>query len=383
MKIVHICLAGPFSEGYSYQENLLTKYHVRLGHEVSVITSTWALNNKGIMEEYTENEYTNEDQVKVFRIGMKGKNNYYKKIKKFRDYNKILVEIKPDIIFIHGTQFINVKPIIAYKQKNSEVKIYADNHADYSNSATNLLSKEILHKIIWRKIALKMEPYIDKFYGVLPARKKFLVDVYKIPEAKVGLLNMGGDDDLVQKYQENTPTNFKEQIGCKPHQTLLVTGGKIDDSKREVLLLMEYVKNKKNIFLVIFGSIEEQIKPSFDELLGDNIQHIGWITSEQSYEIFAASNLVVFPGRHSVYWEQVVSQQKPMVVKQWDGTNHIDIGGNVSFVDYSYSEKKLLFKELDDVLFTQKLERMTKAAQSDKSTAFLYSIIAKQSINKA
>ena len=37
MKIVHICLGGPFSDGFSYQENLITKYQVKMGLDVSLI----------------------------------------------------------------------------------------------------------------------------------------------------------------------------------------------------------------------------------------------------------------------------------------------------------------------------------------------------------
>ncbi len=39
MKIVHLCMAGPYTQGYSYQENILPKYHVKLGFDVTVLTS--------------------------------------------------------------------------------------------------------------------------------------------------------------------------------------------------------------------------------------------------------------------------------------------------------------------------------------------------------
>ena len=39
MKIVHICLAGGYTEGLNYQENIITKYQALDGHEVSVLTT--------------------------------------------------------------------------------------------------------------------------------------------------------------------------------------------------------------------------------------------------------------------------------------------------------------------------------------------------------
>ena len=41
MNITHVCLCGLITEGFSYQENMLVKYHTLLGHKVSVITSQW------------------------------------------------------------------------------------------------------------------------------------------------------------------------------------------------------------------------------------------------------------------------------------------------------------------------------------------------------
>ena len=39
MKIVHLCMAGPYTQGYSYQDNILPKYHAKLGFDVTILTS--------------------------------------------------------------------------------------------------------------------------------------------------------------------------------------------------------------------------------------------------------------------------------------------------------------------------------------------------------
>ena len=77
------------------------------------------------------------------------------------------------MIFIHGVQFANVSIILKYKKKYPSVRILCDNHADWINSARNLLSKKILHGIIWRYYANKIEPYVTRFYGVTPLRCEF------------------------------------------------------------------------------------------------------------------------------------------------------------------------------------------------------------------
>ena len=47
MKVTHICLAGPVTDGWNYQDNLLTKYQEKLGYDVSIITSEWIWTEKG------------------------------------------------------------------------------------------------------------------------------------------------------------------------------------------------------------------------------------------------------------------------------------------------------------------------------------------------
>jgi hypothetical protein len=39
MKVVHLCLGCFYIDNYSYQENMLPKYHKLAGHEVSVVAS--------------------------------------------------------------------------------------------------------------------------------------------------------------------------------------------------------------------------------------------------------------------------------------------------------------------------------------------------------
>lgn len=41
MKILHMCVTGPYTDRFNYQENMLTKYQVKKVHNVYVIASKW------------------------------------------------------------------------------------------------------------------------------------------------------------------------------------------------------------------------------------------------------------------------------------------------------------------------------------------------------
>lgn len=47
MKVVHLCLGSFYPDNYSYQENLLPKFHKELGHCVEVIASTQSFDENG------------------------------------------------------------------------------------------------------------------------------------------------------------------------------------------------------------------------------------------------------------------------------------------------------------------------------------------------
>lgn len=385
MKIVHLCLGCFYPDNYSYQENMLPKFHKIQGHEVEVIASlvTFDLNgNYAYMDE--AKSYFNEYNILVTRLNYCKPIKIYKKLKRYVGVSDALEKAKPDILFIHGCQFMDMDKVVKYIRKHDNIKIYVDNHADFSNSATNWFSKNILHKFLWCKSAQMIEPYTIKFYGVLPARVDFLKNIYKVPEEKCELLVMGADDDKVNAANAtDVRYNLRKKYGINDNDFLIITGGKIDAWKTQTLLLMEAVKNinKDNVKLLIFGSVSEELQSKV-EALADNVkvQYIGWIKAEDSYDYFAASDLVVFPGRHSVFWEQVVAQGIPMMCKHWDGTTHIDIGGNVMFL-YEDSVEEIQ-KVIEDMLINKSVYRVLKeSAQSNRKNEFLYGTISAKSID--
>lgn len=384
MKIVHLCLANFFIDNYSYQENILSKYHKKLGNDVTVIASLFSFDENGQSTFLKkEQEYINNDKVKVIRVDYKNK---FKKINRIlRIYSKtykLLEQEKPDFIFIHGCQFLDIKQVVKYLKNHKNIKVVVDNHADFSNSAKNWLSKNILHKIIWRRCAKLIESYTTTFYGVLPARVDFLINVYKIPREKVELLVMGAEDEKVELAKDkNIRKTIREKYNIKPDDFLIMTGGKIDNNKPQTFLLMEAVKkiDRNNIKLLIFGSVKPEYKDKFSALLCDTVQYIGWVDSKETYKFFNASDLVVFPGLHSVFWEQVVGLGKPCVFRHMKGFTHIDIGGNCKFL-YEDSVDQIE-KVINEIVCRKEVyERMKDVAVKKGMDVFSYKKIAQKSI---
>lgn len=263
------------------------------------------------------------------------------------------------------------------------MRIYADNHVDYSNGVHGWASKNLLHKGLWRFCVHRIAPFVTRFYGVLPTRVDILKDLYRLPWEKCALLVMGGDDEMVQEAAKpQVRWRIREQYGIAEDDFLLVTGGKIDAFKTQTLLLMEAVRRipGEKVRLIVFGSISADLKERAESLTdGRKVQYIGWVPAKDSYAYFAAADLVVFPGRHSVFWEQVAAQGIPMLVKDWPGTHHVDLGGNVKFLtEDSAEELRLAIEGLVDC--PQEYQRMKSVAVEKGMEEFSYARIARRAI---
>lgn len=384
MKVVHLCLGCFFPDNYSYQENMLPKFHKQLGYDVEVIASLATFDKNGKASFMKKGSiYRNEYDIKVTRLDYKKPEKIYRKLKRYIGTYDALEKANPNILFVHGCQFMDMDIVVKYIRDHSNIKLYVDNHADFSNSGTNWLSKSLLHKVLWRHAAQIVEPYTTKFYGVLPARVDWLVDMYKLPKSKCELLVMGADDD---KVKEATVPEVRKQIrdkyGIYEDDFLIMTGGKIDPAKVQTLQLMEAVTKIDNpkVKLIVFGSVTKDLQERVNKhCVEDKVLYIGWVRSDDSYKYFAAADLVVFPGRHSVFWEQVAGLGIPMLCKYWEGTSHVDLGGNVRFL-YKDSVDEI-HSQIKKIVNNRHIyDEMKSVAENQGMKIFSYREIAKRSV---
>lgn len=381
MKILHCCLACFYIDNYSYQENILPRYHKAMGHDVRIIASTETFDDKGNITYCEPGIYQNEDDIRVCRLSYE---KYVplkvaRKIRKYIGVNIELEEFSPDLIFLHDVQFLDINIIREYARKN-KVRIVADCHADFSNSARSFISRYILHGLIYKHCAKMIEPYTEMFYGVLPARVDFLRDIYGIPIEKTDLLVMGAEDNkAIAATETATVMALRGKYGIKKDDFLIVTGGKIDNFKRQTLFLMDAVNEIDNasVRLIVFGTIIPELESEVKSRVSEKVQYIGWLNSDDTYSHFGMADLVCFPGRHSVFWEQVVGIGIPMLVKYWEGTTHVDCGGNVRFLttDSIKEIRKTILEIMSNKVY---LEMKEKAKNCQKK--FMYSEIAKKCI---
>lgn len=402
MKIVHICLSGLYMDGWGYQDNMLAKYHKKAGHDVYVIANEFMYDKEGNYVKIDGEKYIQPDTdvngVKVVRLKLADANRMLSgpaERVRYVGLYECLKDMAPDVIFLHNPQIMDTDSIARFMKESKDTKLFVDSHSDYSNSGRNFLSKHFLHGMFWRSKVGKLIPYTKKFYGVLPARVDFILDRYKTPKDKTELLVMGMDDELAEKAaDENVKAAIRSKFNVSEDDFLIVTGGKIDHAKRQTINLLDAVRNigSKNIKLIVFGSIVDDMKADVlskcDQIIDaentevskeSKIIYIGWLDADDTYPYFAAADLAVFPGRHSVMWEQVAGQGIPMIVKHWEGTTHVDLGGNTKFLYQDNTEE--LQKMIEELSDKGSAYQQMKAIAKDKGhKTFSYKEIARRCI---
>lgn len=363
----------------------MPKMHKLQGHEVQIVASTETFINNKNLGYIKPSKYLTKEGIIINRIPYVKYLPLFitKKLRIYSGLSSILNDFHPDIIFLHDVQFISVKEIVNYCKKN-KVIVYADCHTDFVNSARNWISKNILHKIIYKWCANIIEPYTRKFYGVLPLRVDFLRKVYKIPENKLDLLVMGADDSQFDFNKKNSiRSRFRKEHNISEKDFLVVTGGKIDSAKNIHILLQAISEiNNENIKIVFFGSIKEDIKNEILKYIDDSIvKYLGWLDSNQIYDVLLSSDLAIYPGTHSVLWEQSIGVGLPCILKRWKGMEHFDVGGNCIFIDEINAiniKEKILLLYNDSQMF----KMMKDVSMNIGANKFQYSKISKYAINQ-
>lgn len=384
MRVAHLCLAAFYIDDYGYQENLLPKKHKEQGHEVFIIASTEAYVDNKQLGYVEPKEYLTAEGIPIKRVPYV---NFlpHKLVRKLRLYQGVyaaLTAFKPNVIFIHDVQFYDVFSVIRYAKENPDVLIYADSHTDYINSARGWISKNILHGIVYRWYAKKLEPYVKIFWATLPARSVFMQEMYGLPEAKIQLLELGADIDV--KVLQNKPairTKVLNSLCVSESDFVVITGGKID-KRKNIHVLVKAIESLKDlsIKLIVFGIPNEEMNYLLESLQSNcSIVYLGWQNQAQINELLLSADLGFFPGTHSTLWEQACGLGLPCIFKRWENIEHVDIGGNCQFLDVVNSESiadKILTIYNDKASY----QAMKYVAETKGVEQFSYDNIAKRAI---
>lgn len=349
MKIAHIAASGPYTEDMTYQENILPLCQKEQGHEVTVIANCicWNESKLGSVAPMSK---TMASGVQLVRLPYFNIVNAYitEKLRYIKGLYTTLEKIKPDFIFLHDVSTGAVTQLKKYLDAHPETILVADSHTTFSNSGRVWISRKVLHGIIYRYFANKIYPYIRTIYYITPDARRFLTDIYKLPEDKLAFLPLGGII-LKEDIYKDKRTSVRRKYNISDNVVVFLHSGKLDSGKRTIELINAFAsrKNRSNTELYIIGDTDDAVRKNKIKELAemDNTVHfLGWKTGEELFDFLCATDIYVQPGVVSATLQLAACNRCGVVVKQCDG--YSELLKNAGIV---YSEDDKLPSIIDDL----------------------------------
>lgn len=359
-----------------------------MGHDVVIIASTETYVDNARLGYVVPSSYENEDGIPVHRLPYArwAPRRLRPKIRAYEGLAAHLDAFRPDLIFLHDVQFWDILTVRNYALSRG-IPVHADSHTDYINSARGFASRHLLHGIFYRLLLKRADPAIRRYLPTLPVRGDFMREVYGTSPRKIDLLPFGFDDSAVAGIDRAAVRKkVRASFGIPDGDTVFVTGGKLDLRKNIHVLVERFTQLRRNgelpgVHLIVFGKPTPEVEAVLEVMtLDSNIHMTGWIPSPDIYGMFWAADLAIFPGTHSVLWEEAIGHGLGAVFHRWPGMEHLDLGGNARFIDDA-SPATL------DVLLTDlaanrgaAIRTMGEVAAQEGPKVFSYSAIAAKAI---
>ena len=379
MRILHFCMNAPFTEHYSYQDNLLTEYQHKLGHDVRIITTTRTRDKNGCIVLTNTGYKLLDNGVELVRLPFPGKPR--RLLGKYRGLIEQMIDYKPDFVFIHGLCSFVPEDVIQYKRKyNPSMYIVADNHQDEGTTRVDdLLTLKVIqiHKNKWKKWIND----VDKVYGTTSWRVSFAMKYYGIPKRKIDTLIMGIDPDRMPDNHARWRNLIRTNLNISRNCFVFVTGGKLDKNKKTIEVMNAFSRvNNRNCLLLVFGSVSNEIQKEFDMLLekDSRIKYIGYVQSDIIWQYFYASDFGIFPGRHSVLWEEAIGCGLPCLFKRYEKKDHTEVCENCICI--SNPTVEMIYYEINKAISDKSYYSAIKENAILAAPSFSYKNIAIKSL---
>lgn len=303
MKIVHCCLSCFYIDGYSYQENELVRQNVIDGHDVLVVASTEMYGEDRRLTYISPGEYVGREGARVIRLP-------YRRwlperlMRKFRAYSgllEILRKEKPDVILFHGLCAWELLTVKRYKDLFPGVRIFADSHEDFNNSARTFFSKYLLHGAYYRSILKCAIDSIEKVLCISIETISFVCDFYDVPADRIEFYPLGGvlfDDEEYLRLRESTRAAY----GVGEGEILFVQSGKMDATKKVLESLRAFSEIvTPGLHFLLAGHLQEDVQVEAEEIIQKDprIRFLGWKSTEELRALLCAADVYVQPGTQS------------------------------------------------------------------------------------
>jgi glycosyltransferase involved in cell wall biosynthesis len=357
MRIIHI--EDFFHPDAGYQVNVLSKYQVRKGYEVTIMSSEMSKIPDRLKSFFgysdiqdRDRDFTIRTSVNVIRVPIlffySGRAIYTFKL--FKLVNKL----KPDIIFVHGNDsFAGI--IYTFLSSRLKYPVIMDNHM-LEMATSNKFHK--LYRWFYRKtispIIVKNEITIIRMVN-----DDFIISNLGIPLRLTPVISFG--TDLMQFHpDENQRHSVRKKYNIDFTDFVVLYMGKLSEDKGVLLLAnacKEKFKSSKKITIVVVGNVATEYGKQVEETLISSENKVLRFPTQKYQDLpdfYLLSDLVVFPKQCSLSFFDAQACGIPVIAE--------DNSINSSRMR---SRNGLLFRSADESALREKIQAMAAFSDSE------------------
>ena len=301
MKVLHIGLSSYYTEGMTYQDNFLPDMNVENGHEVVFVSNAGKYEGCHFIE-VSEEDRILENGVRLIRYSYDNLGSCFltKKIQKVSKLKKLLYEFRPDAILYHNVCGYELMDVAKYVEQNPSTLFYVDCHQDFGNTACTKLSK-FAYKYIHGIFVKRALPRVKKFLYLAESCRVYLKEMYNIPDEKLEFFPLGGIIQEKEK-QDEARKELLKKYSLPDDAILFMHSGKLVPEKKTVSLLKAFKSlNSKNVYMFIFGALDDACKEEILSLTDEDerVFYLGWKTGDEITALLNAADVYCQPGSPS------------------------------------------------------------------------------------
>ena len=340
MKILHV--TSFFQPGMGYQENCLAPAQVRLGHDVTILTSGCMPSEAALMG--TQPEMPIEDSidgVSVIRLPSPTH---------WRAHNWVylkglwprIASIAPDVIHAQNVVTIPTWQVLS-GNRGRRLPLVLDDHNNYFNIEPYSLAKRAFYGLFrWALRPL----WIGSVGRVMPMShevRRLIEREFGIPERLTTLVHLGADPQRFHRDPE-AGAAIRERLGIPRDAVVIVNAGKITRTKDNHVLLeamAAIVRKQPRAHLLMIGNAPPDYRAELESAIARfNLKsNTTWLPFADNAELpafYSAADIGVWPGDWSVTVLEAASCALPLVLP------------NREYALYSASNNNGLFFERGD-----------------------------------
>jgi glycosyltransferase involved in cell wall biosynthesis len=294
-----------------------------------------------------------------------------------------LLEIKPDVVFCHGTGSLTAMRV-ALLCRNRALPMLMDNHM-LSSAKNDRMSGRIYYSILKLLTRLILMKGAYRFLGVAQECCDFLEIEQGIPIQMIESLPLGVDTDVLMN-QDAAGAEVRASLHIPPVAKVVLQTGKLTADKGPHLLsqsIAPVMKKDSNIWLIFLGAgdvgyLQTVFRPLKECGVMGRVKIVPFVPFADLAKYYSMSDLCVYPKAASMSCLEAAACERCVIMtdlpaNKWRSENGVGICYRNEDV---YELRNIVMKMIDDNVGRVDIGKQARAAVVSK---FSYDSIAKQS----